>query len=205
MALILDGKSVDFERIRPDRLRKLVGNLATYILESGYRPDSIVYIVRGGMIIARYMGDYLDVDKITQMRIKKYGNKTETSDNRPVLLEEIGISIEGDNVLLCEDVSDNGGTLTFAKNYLKMKKPKEIRIATVYTKPWTKFHPDYSVGETDKWIIFPGEEHEIMRKVMHEYCGEEGLSDDKLYDLLSPHFSRKEIGNYIKMEKLRKK
>ena len=53
--------------------------------------------------------------------------------------------------LVVDDISDTGKTLMSHKNK---------KIATLYTTPWTKTKPDFSVLkklEKDSWIIFPWE------------------------------------------------
>ncbi len=49
------------------------------------------------------------------------------------------------------------------KKYLESKMPKEMKVATLYIKPWSKVLPDFYVGKTSAWIIFPWELYESIK------------------------------------------
>ena len=49
--------------------------------------------------------------------------------------KDIKDSIEGKDVLIVEDIIDTGITLTFLVDYLKLKNPNSLKIATLLSKP----------------------------------------------------------------------
>jgi hypothetical protein len=42
--------------------------------------------------------------------------------------------------------------------------PAEIKTATLYIKPWTKYVPDYYAEQVNEWVIFPWETEEFERE-----------------------------------------
>jgi hypoxanthine phosphoribosyltransferase len=137
----------------------------------GYKPEVILGISRGGWIPARLLSDmfearYLLEGKITSsilatMQIKFYTAIAETH-TKPVISQDVGVDIYQKRILLIDDLADSGESLECALDYLKLKDPKEIRIATLLFKPWSKVKPDYYVEESSDWVVFPHEYYEFM-------------------------------------------
>ena len=72
------------------------------------------------------------------------------------------------SLLLVDDIFDSGRSIEAAINTIKSKMrlntPSNIKVATVLYKPQnnkTDITPDYYVGETDKWVVFPHEVEEM--------------------------------------------
>ena len=57
------------------------------------------------------------------------------STGKVKIVKDIKDSIEGKDVLIVEDIIDTGITLTFLKEYLQLKNPKSLKIATLLSKP----------------------------------------------------------------------
>ncbi len=95
------------------------------------------------------------------MQIGFYTGISKT-EKAPIIYQDLPGHIYGRKLLLIDDVADTGVSLDFALKYLDMKKPAEIRVATLYYKPWSQFRPKYYVEETSDWIIFPHERYEFM-------------------------------------------
>jgi len=74
------------------------------------------------------------------------------------------LSIKDKRVLLVDDVSDSGLTLQFSVQTLSLYMPAEIKTATLYIKPWTKYVPDYYAEQVNEWVIFPWETEEFERE-----------------------------------------
>ena len=51
---------------------KLARELAYQVRDSGYQPDLIIAIARGGLMPARLLSDYLDVADLASFRIVHY-------------------------------------------------------------------------------------------------------------------------------------
>jgi len=49
------------------------------------------------------------------------------------------------------------------KEYIEGLSPKELRVAVVASKPISIVKPDYTVFNTDQWIIFPWEKMPVEK------------------------------------------
>lgn len=144
-------------------------NLAWSIFESGYRPNYIIGVWRGGSPIGIAVQELLDVLGIESdhiaIRTSYYSGLGETKDS----VEVYGLSYmikkleSEDSLLIVDDVFDTGKSIDQIITDLKAackKNTPEIRIATPYFKPSqnkTDRKPDYYLHETDKWLVFPHE------------------------------------------------
>ncbi|MGC9209760.1 MAG: phosphoribosyltransferase family protein [Acidilobus sp.] len=154
---------VEFELITWDKVEDAVRKVAEKIRASSFRPDVIVGIMRGGVIPGRLLADKLGVEDIGVMEVKLYISAGQRGE-RPFLRQPLTLSIKDKRVLLVDDVSDSGLTLQFAVQALSLYMPAEVRTATLYIKPWTKYVPDYYAEQVNKWIIFPWEVNEFERE-----------------------------------------
>ncbi len=156
-------EELEVEEVSWNDIEDLASELASKITASGYKPDIIVGIIRGGLIPARILSDILGVDDIGTIEIKLYegvGIKGE----RPYLRQPLTLPINDRNVLIVDDISDSGLTLETALGLIELYMPRSVRTATLFVKPWTKLVPDYYVRETQSWIVFPWEKHEFKRE-----------------------------------------
>jgi hypoxanthine-guanine phosphoribosyltransferase len=76
-----------------------------------------------------------------------------------------------DHLLLIDDIFDSGRSLAAVLAELaarcKLNMPRSVRIATVYWKPTrnqTKLQPDFSIRDTDAWLVFPHELKGLSRE-----------------------------------------
>lgn len=74
-----------------------------------------------------------------------YGAET-TSVGDVQLLKDITMSLEGERVLLVDDIFDTGYTLSYLIRHLKSKKPKSVHTCVLMDKPSRRrvdFEPDW--------------------------------------------------------------
>ncbi|MFX0014510.1 MAG: phosphoribosyltransferase [Promethearchaeota archaeon] len=149
----------------------LARNLFHLIKNDGFEPEIILGISRGGTIPARLLSDMFDaeipfkkggnISILASMQIKFYTGIAETH-TRPVVAQDVTVEIQQKRILLVDDLVDSGESVQCALDYLKLKNPKEIRIATLLYKPWSKVTPHYYVEESNEWVVFPHEYYEFM-------------------------------------------
>ena len=144
--------------------------LGARVLESGFRPDYIVGIWRGGTpvgIAVQELLDYADIktDHIS-IRTSHYTGIEKTKDN--VQVHGLGYLIDKvcqeDRLLIVDDVFDTGRSVEAVIRNLSARArkntPHDIRIATPWYKPTknvTDIVPHYYIHETDQWLVFPHE------------------------------------------------
>jgi len=131
---------------------------------SGYRPEVLIGISRGGLVPVRLLSDILDNRNIAIMKIEFYKGIGVTS-GFPTITQPLTIDLNGKRVLIVDDVADTGRSLMVAADYVKRQGAKEARIATLHFKPASLFKPDYFIEQTDAWIIYPWEIHEVEREL----------------------------------------
>ena len=144
--------------------------LAAKIHASGFKPDFIVGIWRGGTPVGIAIQEYFEyvgvkTDHIA-VRTSAYTGIGQRS--KSIRVHGLHYVIEEANadhsLLVVDDVFDSGHSVEALLKELKAKMrlnmPRNVRIATPWYKPdsnQTDLKPDYYLHETDKWIVFPHE------------------------------------------------
>ena len=159
--------------------------LAEKVQSSGYRPDVVIVVLRGGYIVAKILCDYLGIDSIATVEIKFYRGVGERAE-RPVVVTPLLHDVRDKRVMIVDDVADSGRTLQVAVDIARLHGAKDIKTATLYLKPWSITLPDYYVGETKSWIVFPWEVSEVLRELAKKFGGYENavniLKLEQYYD-----------------------
>ena len=146
--------------------------LTASVLESGYRPNYLVALWRGGTpvgITAQEMLAYYGI-KTDHIAIRTSLYKAIDRRAGKIRIHGLGYLIDRvtdeDSVLIVDDIFDTGLTIEalIAEIRRKARKntPKDIRVAATWFKPEknrTDRIPDYYVNATDKWVVFP---HELL-------------------------------------------
>ncbi|MFP3873377.1 MAG: phosphoribosyltransferase [Thiohalophilus sp.] len=129
---------------------RLIDKLASHIRESGFIPDVVIAIARGGYVPARLLCDQLDIYQLTSIRISHYLAGAHRSEQAQ-LVEPQHSDISQANVLLVDDVDDSGDTLELARQHLSDRQPKQLKIAVVHHKLASSLIPDYYAHKIVKW------------------------------------------------------
>ena len=129
--------------------------LASTVLASGYQPDVVIAIARGGLLLAGAISYALGTKNCGSINVEFYTGIDERLPE-PVLSGPMldAPALAGKRVLLVDDVSDSGHTLALVVGLLR-ESAGEVKSATLYTKPRTVHVPDFTWRETDGWIVFP--------------------------------------------------
>lgn len=141
------------------------GNLAEALAEkvraNGKDYDLVVGIARGGIPVAMVVSDHLNV-KIDFINVKSYNDIGKRT--APRILSTLTEGVNGKDVLLVDDLVDQGDTMAFLARYLADQKPKSLETAVMFKKPWSKTEPDYFLETVTEWIVFPFELGEVSRQ-----------------------------------------
>lgn len=152
--------------------------LAEKIYESGFRPDFIIGVWRGGAPVGIAIQEYLDymgvpTDHISIRTSSYTGINKQDKQVRVHGLDYIIDNVNAENeVLLVDDVFDSGRSIMaiFERMRAKTRRnmPQNMKVAMPWYKPTkniTDFEPDYYVHATDKWLVFP---HELKGLTLDE-------------------------------------
>ncbi len=143
--------------------------LGLMVLESGFEPDYIVGVWRGGAPVGiaiqellKYGG--LNTDHIA-IRTSHYTGIEQA--NESVIVHGLHYLVENvnadDKVLIVDDVFDSGRSIQQVIWDLEKKCRRNsptFKIATPYFKPnnnKTELSPDFYLHETSEWLVFPHE------------------------------------------------
>ena len=77
------------------------------------------------------------------MAVSSYGNQT-TTTGAVKINKDLNQDIEGRDIILVEDILDSGVTLHYLKDYLSVRRPASITIATLLDKPARRKAPIYA-------------------------------------------------------------
>ena len=146
---------IEREKLSYEQFGTAVRELAQNIKDSGYEPDIILSIARGGLLIGGALGYALGVKNTFTMSVEFYTGVNERLA-LPVVLPPVPnkIDLTGLQVLVADDVADTGATLKLVRDFCG-EYVKEVRSAVLYQKPHSIEKPEYSWRHTDRWIEFP--------------------------------------------------
>ena len=146
--------------------------LAAQVYESGFRPQFIVGIWRGGAPIGIAVQEYFDfkeveTDHIAVRTSSYYGIGTD-KQNKKIKVHGLHYIVENanadDGLLIVDDVFDSGRSIHALMDKLselmRLNMPKDVRIACPYYKPKNTsvpLKPDYYIHESEEWLVFPHE------------------------------------------------
>ncbi|AWT26257.1 phosphoribosyltransferase [Corynebacterium provencense] len=131
-----------------------IKELAQEIVDD-YRPDLILSIARGGLLIGGALGYAMGVKNVSVINVEFYTGIGETLD-QPVMLPPTpeAVDLSGMKVLIADDVADSGKTLELVQQFCA-ETVTESRTAVIYEKSRSIIKPDYVWKKTDRWIDFP--------------------------------------------------
>jgi hypoxanthine phosphoribosyltransferase len=166
------SSEIEFEVPTWNQIYEMLLNLVEKIRKTGFKPDIIVGVCRGGWAPARVLSDLMSNPNLANVRAEFYLGVAETKEE-PVLTQPVSMKVAGKKVLVADEVADTGKSLKLVKEHIIQEGATEVRIATVYYKPRSIVKPDYYEKETSRWIVFPWETKETLRKIVKR-CKEKG-------------------------------
>ncbi len=144
--------------------------LAHQVLESGFRPDFIIGIWRGGAPIGIAVQEYFDfkgieTDHIAVRTSSYYGIGKQSKEIKVHGLHYLIENANAENsLLIVDDVFDSGRSVDALIKQIKaqsrLNTPNDIRVACPWYKPantQVDLKPDYFVKQSDEWLVFPHE------------------------------------------------
>src|SRR5579871_2761354 len=143
------------EQMRWTELEEGSRALARAVRADEYRPDIVLGIARGGLLVAGALSYALGVKNTFMLNVEFYTGVDERLE-MPMLLPPVPdlVDFAETRVLIADDVADTGATLVLVKEFCGGK-VAEVRTAVLYQKPRSAIDCEYVWRRTDRWITFP--------------------------------------------------
>ena len=129
--------------------------LAELVADSGFRPDIILTIARGGLLVGGALSYSLRVKNVFLINVEYYTGIGERLEFPILLPPPLSlVDIRDAKLLVADDVADTGRTLALVSEFCA-EHVAEVRTAVLYKKPHSVVPCDYVWRRTDRWIEFP--------------------------------------------------
>ncbi|HNQ29221.1 MAG: xanthine-guanine phosphoribosyltransferase [Methanoregulaceae archaeon PtaB.Bin009] len=136
-----------------------------------YHPDLVIAIGRGGYVPGRVVCDSLLITTLTSIKIEHWGEAANCYGEAHIRYP-LSVDVEGQDLLVVDDVTDTGKTLIAAIEYLQSLRPGSIKTGVLHHKTTSTFIPDFYAKMVPEWhwIVYPWALHEdlvgFVEKVM---------------------------------------
>ena len=108
----------------------LAKKVAKKVNKSGFKPDLIIGLARGGWVLARVLCDLVGVKDLLSLKVEHWG-VTATPNGKAQLKYPLNIDLTRKKVLVVDDITDTGESLNLAVEHIKSLKSSEIKTATL--------------------------------------------------------------------------
>jgi uncharacterized protein len=158
-----------------DEIAQWTEKVAESLDRAHCHPTVIIGLTRGGWVPARLLCDHLKVKKLYAVKTEHWG-VTANQDGKALLTQELNVNIENETVLIVDDITDTGESLTLALGHLFKMKPKDLKSVTLLHIDHSKIEPDFYAVKVPKedwtWFIFPWNLHEDLRTLLPKTLSE---------------------------------
>ncbi len=142
-----------------EQLNKRIAEIGADITEK-YKGQSVylICILKGSIFFTTELAKRIELPMtIDFMSVSSYGSQTESSGVVNIK-KDLECSIEGENVIVVEDIIDSGNTLSKLLKVLQQRKPKSLTVCTLLDKPDRRVVDDVVVDYTgfvvpDKFVV----------------------------------------------------
>ena len=149
----------DIERIliSEEEIQKKVAEMGKKISQDFRDKDPLfVGVLKGCFIFMADLMRYVDIRcSMDFMAVSSYSGTTSTGAVK--INKDLSEDIEGRHIIIVEDILDSGITLNYLKNFLMVRRPASISIATLMDKPARRkadVYADYSCFEIpDAFVV----------------------------------------------------
>lgn len=171
----------DTQYIAPtwDDMNDITFDIACQVRKAGIKPNRIVTLAKGGWPMTRSLVDFTGINQVASIGVKFYKEGINQRFETPRIYQELPVPMEGESILLFDDVADTGKSLEFVRDHLLKIGVREVFVASLFYKPHSVIKPDFHGPTTSSWIIFPYEIHEAYRFFRGKWSGM-GLTDAQI-------------------------
>ena len=132
--------------------------IAEEVRRAGVLPDTIVGLSRGGWVPGRLLCDRLGVHRLLSLRAQHWG-LTALPNGQAELTDGLSGNVTGEKVLVVDDITDTGDSLSLAVEHVRSHRPSHLESAALLHINHSKFVPTYFAEQIDRtewvWVVFP--------------------------------------------------
>jgi hypothetical protein len=146
---------VNTKKVTWDEVEEWSTLVSNKIYASGWLPEVIIAISRGGYVPARLVCDRLVVGDLVSLQVCHWPSAAQMAKEAAVKYP-LDYDLNHKRVLIMDDVSDTGDSIIVAKDYIWTKcRPDDIRVATLqWMSGSSKIKPDFYAEEVKKWCWY---------------------------------------------------
>ena len=145
-------------------------HLALSVEESGFSPDFIIGIWRGGASISLTIQEYFSYRGVESEQLAIRTEKVGTNGSTRTIVNQDSLDFlhtkleKNSSVLIIEDIFASGNSvealITGIREQMGAETPEDIAIGSIWYKPTAKntsLEPDFHLRKTKNWVVFPHE------------------------------------------------
>ena len=158
-----------------DQIHKRISELGAQI-DADYNggPVYLVAILKGACFFLADLARAMNTPaRIEFVGISSYGKGKSTS-GEVRLTKDLDVSVEGQDVIVVEDIVDSGITLSYLVQVFRQRRPKSLRIATLLDKPERRqrpVHVDYVGFQIpDEFVVGYGLDYAEDYRNLRDVC-----------------------------------
>lgn len=143
------------KKVAWDEVERWSTEVSDKMYASGWMPDVIVAISRGGYIPARLVCDKLVVGDLVSLQIAHWPSATQMAKDAAVKYP-LECDLNHKRALIMDDIADTGDSIILAKDYIWTTcRPDEVRAATLqWISSSSKIKPDFFAEEVKGWVWY---------------------------------------------------
>jgi hypoxanthine phosphoribosyltransferase len=137
-------------------------------------PVVLVGVLKGAAIFLSDLARHVELDSTFDfIAVSSYANQKRNS-GEVKLLKDVDQSVEGQNIILVEDILDTGLTMSYLKEMLLARRPRSLSIAALLDKPSRRQRPiraDYTGFEIpDEFVVGYGMDYAERYRSLPDIC-----------------------------------
>jgi uncharacterized protein len=173
-----------------DEAYQLSRKLARSIKSSGFCPQLVIAIGRGGYVPARIVCDFLLHSLLTSIKIEHWDiaacKRPEAAVRFP-----LAVDVRDQSILIIDDVTDTGDTLRAALDYVKALGAGETKTGVMQHKTTSSVVPDFyaDVIKDWRWIIYPWAAHEDLVGFTEKVLSAEPVTGEQIRSRLKEQYT----------------
>ncbi len=135
----------------------LCRDLSQSVIKSGYEPDIVVALARGGWFAGRMVCDFLGISDLISLKVEHYVGTALLADECKVrypITEEI---VHGKRVLIVDDIADTGKSLEHSVRHMAELRPADCKTGVLQLLFTSETIPDFYAEFLEEWawIVYP--------------------------------------------------